>query len=78
MATRERPEPRRYSPENSRRYTPEARRAPEGTKRVYITGSQAPGGRGGAGIGANGRPMTGQDRATGCNSYGAIMSGVCP
>jgi uncharacterized caspase-like protein len=76
VAARERPEPRRYSPEDSRRYYPEARRAPEGTKRVYITGSQ--GGRSGPGIGANGRPMTGQDRAVGCNSYGAIMSGVCP
>lgn len=76
VAARERPEPRRYSPEDSRRYYPEARRAPEGTKRVYITGSQ--GGRGGAGIGANGQPLTGQDRATGCHSYGAIMSGVCP
>ena len=53
----------------------EARRVPETTKRVYITGSQAPGG---AGVGASGRPLTGQDRATGCNSYGAIMSGVCP
>ena len=74
---RERPEPRRYSPEDSRRYYPEARRAPEGTKRVYITGSQA-GGTGRAGIGANGQPLTGQDRATGCHSYGAIMSGVCP
>ncbi len=67
VAARERPEPRRYSAE--------PRRVPEGTKRVYITGSQAPGG---AGIGASGRPLTGQDRATGCNSYGAIMSGVCP
>jgi uncharacterized caspase-like protein len=76
VAARERPEPRRYSPEDSRRYYPEARRAPEGTKRVYITGSQ--GGRGGAGIGAIGQPLTGQDRATGCHSYGAIMSGVCP
>jgi hypothetical protein len=66
VATRDRPEPRRAS---------EARRVPEATKRVYITGSQAPGG---AGIGANGRPLTGQDRATGCHSYGAIMSGVCP
>jgi uncharacterized caspase-like protein len=75
VAARERPEPRRYSDE-PRRYYPEARRAPEGTKRVYITGSQ--GGTGGAGIGANGRPLTGQDRATGCHSYGAIMSGVCP
>jgi uncharacterized caspase-like protein len=68
VAARERPEPRRNSPE--------AGRAPEATKRVYITGSQ--GGTGGAGVGANGRPMTGQDRATGCHSFGAIMSGVCP
>jgi uncharacterized caspase-like protein len=75
VATRERPEPRRYSPEEPRRYYPEARRAPEGTKRVYITGSRGPTG---AGIGANGQPLTGQDRATGCHSYGAIMSGVCP
>jgi uncharacterized caspase-like protein len=66
VATRDRPEPRR---------APEARRIPEATKRVYVTGSQAPGG---AGIGSNGRPLTGQDRATGCHSYGAIMSGVCP
>jgi uncharacterized caspase-like protein len=75
VATRERPESRR-APEEARRYYPEARRAPEGTKRVYITGAQ--GGRSGAGIGANGQPLTGQDRATGCHSYGAIMSGVCP
>ena len=75
VAARERPEPRR-STDEPRRYTPEARRAPEGTKRVYITGAQ--GGRGGAGIGANGQPLTGQDRATGCHSFGAIMSGVCP
>jgi len=75
VAARERPEPRRYSDE-PRRYSPEARRAPEGTKRVYITGAQ--GGRGGAGVGASGQPLTGQDRATGCHSYGAIMSGVCP
>ena len=46
------------------------------TKRVYVTGSQAR--TGGAGIGANGQPLTGQERATGCHSYGAIMSGVCP
>jgi Caspase domain len=66
VATRERPESRRIH---------EARPVPQATKRVYITGSQAPSG---AGIGANGRPLTGQDRATGCHSYGAIMSGVCP
>jgi uncharacterized caspase-like protein len=67
VATRDRPE--------SRRAPEEARRVPQSTKRVYITGSQTPTG---PGIGANGRPLTGQDRATGCHSYGAIMSGVCP
>ena len=76
VAARERPEPRRSYRDEPRQYYPEARRAPEGTKRVYITGAQ--GGRGGAGIGASGQPLTGQDRATGCHSYGAIMSGVCP
>jgi uncharacterized caspase-like protein len=66
MATRDRPESRR---------APEARRVPESTKRVYITRSQTPGG---AGIGSNGRPLTGQERQVGCHSFGAIMSGVCP
>jgi uncharacterized caspase-like protein len=66
VATRDRPESRRI---------PEARRAPEATKRVYITRSQTPTG---AGIGSTGRPLTGHERAVGCNSYGAIMSGVCP
>ena len=32
----------------------------------------------GAGYSQTGRPLTGQERATGCHSYGAIMSGVCP
>lgn len=76
VAARERPEPRRSYRDEPRQYSPEARRAPEGTKRVYITGAQR--GRGGAGVGASGQPLTGQDRATGCHSYGAIMSGVCP
>jgi uncharacterized caspase-like protein len=66
VATRDRPESRR---------APEARRVPEATKRVYITRSQTPGG---AGVGSSGRPLTGQERATGCHSFGAIMSGVCP
>lgn len=76
VAARERPEPRRSYRDEPRQYSPEARRAPEGTKRVYITGAQR--GRGGAGVGASGQPLTGQDRATSCHSYGAIMSGVCP
>ena len=66
VATRDRPESRRI---------PEARQVPAATKRVYITRSQTPTG---AGIGSRGQPLTGQDRATGCHSYGAIMSGVCP
>jgi uncharacterized caspase-like protein len=67
VAARERPESRR---------APEARRVPESTKRVYITGSQGP--TGGAGVSSSGRALTGQERATGCHSFGAIMSGVCP
>jgi len=72
VAARERPEPRR---------APEARQVQESTKRVYITRSQTPGGAGvsgGAGMSSSGRPLTGQERATGCHSFGAIMSGVCP
>jgi uncharacterized caspase-like protein len=66
VATRDRPETRR---------APEARRVPESTKRVVVTRSQTPGG---AGVSSSGRPLTGQERATGCHSFGAIMSGVCP
>ena len=57
VATRDRPEPRR---------APEARRVPAATKRVYITGSQAP--TAAQALGRAGRPLTGQDRATGCHS----------
>ncbi|QHO73346.1 caspase (peptidase) [Bradyrhizobium sp. CCBAU 051011] len=64
VARRDRPEPR---------LAPEARRVPEATKRVVITRSQT-----GAGMSSSGRPLTGQERATGCHSFGAIMSGVCP
>ena len=68
-----RPVARRGKPESRR--VPEARQVPQATKRDYVTRSQTPSG---AGIGANGRPLTGQERATGCHSFGAIMSGVCP
>jgi uncharacterized caspase-like protein len=66
VATRDRPESRR---------APEARRVPETTKRVVVTRSQTPGG---AGVAPSGKVLTGQERATGCHSFGAIMSGVCP
>lgn len=65
VASRDRQEPRR---------APEARQARE-PKQVIVTGrnpNTIPG------MSAQGRPLTGQERATGCNSYGAIMSGVCP
>jgi hypothetical protein len=56
---------------------PRARRAPEenyasAPRRDTARRSQ------GAGYSQQGRPLTGQERAVGCHSYGAIMSGVCP
>ena len=66
VATRDRPESRRV---------PEARQVPQATKRVTITRSQTPTG---PGLGSKGQPLTGHERAVGCNSYQAIMSGVCP
>ena len=65
VATRERPESRRVY---------EARPAQE-PRQVIVRRSQAPRG---AGISSSGQPLTGQERATGCHSFGAIMSGVCP
>jgi len=29
-------------------------------------------------LGSKGQPLTGREREQGCNSYQAIMSGVCP
>ena len=66
VATRDRPESRRV---------PEARQVPEATKQVIVRRSQTPTG---PGLGSKGQPLTGQERAVGCNSYQAIMSGVCP
>lgn len=66
VAKRDRQEPR---------YVPEARQAPQSTKRVYITRSQGPTG---AGISSTGQPLTGDQRQWGCNSREAIMSGKCP
>lgn len=65
VATRERPESRRVY---------EARPAQE-PRQVIVRRSQTPSG---AGVSSSGRPLTGQERATGCHSFGAIMSGVCP
>jgi uncharacterized caspase-like protein len=65
VARRDRPEARRV---------PEARQVPE-PKQVIVRRSQTPTG---PGLSSTGRPLTGQERALGCNSYQAIMSGVCP
>ncbi|WP_334516895.1 caspase family protein [Bradyrhizobium sp. AZCC 1693] len=65
VATRDRPEARRV---------PEARQAPE-PRQVIVRRSQTPTG---PGLGSKGQPLTGLERAQGCNGYQAIMSGVCP
>jgi hypothetical protein len=84
VATREKPEPRERA---------EPRRATTGQTpalgqsqalgqgaygRQAPYGQQATGRSNGAGYGQRGQVLTGQERQTGCNGYGAIMSGVCP
>ena len=63
VAKRDRSEPRQ---------APEARVIPQAKQ--AIAGRQAPA----AAQGSKGRPLTGVEREKGCNSYTAIMSGVCP
>ncbi|WP_082650029.1 caspase family protein [Bradyrhizobium lablabi] len=65
VASRDRPEPRR---------APEARQGRE-PRQVIVTRSNNPNA---AGMSQQGRPLTGLERQQGCNSYQAIMSGVCP
>jgi hypothetical protein len=64
VTKRDRPEPRQV---------PEARQAPAEKQAVVgRSRSRDPS------VGANGRPLTGLERAQGCNGYQSIMSGVCP
>ncbi|WP_083519667.1 caspase family protein [Bradyrhizobium jicamae] len=65
VASRDRPEPRR---------APEARQGRE-PRQVIVTRSNNPNA---PGMSQQGRPLTGLERQQGCNSYQAIMSGVCP
>jgi hypothetical protein len=65
VAARDRPEARQ---------APEPRQAPQ-ARQAVVGRSQAPGG---PGMSSTGQPLTGQERALGCNSYQAIMSGKCP
>ena len=88
-ARRDRPDARRDRPEaryddeprrtrepryRERGYDAESRYASE-PRRDNVRRSQGPTG---AGRSQNGGLLTGQERATGCNGYGAIMSGNCP
>jgi uncharacterized caspase-like protein len=65
VAKRERPERKRAS---ETRQVPQAKQAIAGRSQTKT----------GAGLGSKGQPLTGIERERGCNSYGAIMSGVCP
>jgi caspase domain-containing protein len=74
VATREKPQSRP---------APEARQSVQGAQGFQAPqGRQAFGGRAGpangAGLGQRGQVLTGAERQQGCNSYSAIMSGVCP
>ncbi len=73
-------EKRRGKQPVARRDGPERKRAPEA--RQVRQARQATAGRSqiqtGAGVGSKGQPLTGTERERGCNSYSAIMSGVCP
>lgn len=70
VAVRDRPEARQI-PEAKQ--GPEARQGPQA--RQAIVGRSQPSG---PGMSSSGQPLTGQERALGCNSYQAIMSGKCP
>jgi uncharacterized caspase-like protein len=65
VAKRERPERKRAS---ETRQVPQAKQAIAGRSQTQT----------GAGLGSKGQPLTGTERERGCNSYSAIMSGVCP
>ena len=67
-----RPVARRDRPD--RQWALEARQVPR-VKQAIAGRSQTPTG---AGLGSKGQPLTGTERERGCNSYSAIMSGVCP
>jgi len=65
VAKRDRPEPRQAS---------EARQVPQAKQAI----AGRPQTQNGAGLGSRGQPLSGIDRERGCNTYSAIMSGVCP
>jgi hypothetical protein len=68
VAKRDSPAPRQTQQAQQPGYAPEPRQSAAGRYQPS----------GGAGIGSHGQPLTGVERAQGCNGYGSIMSGVCP
>ncbi|MFO1110577.1 MAG: caspase family protein [Bradyrhizobium sp.] len=74
-------EKRREKKPVTTREQPAPRRAPAAAVAAPYAAPQASAGRyqgKDPSIGANGRPLTGQERQQGCSSFGAVMSGVCP
>jgi hypothetical protein len=72
-------EKRREKKPVARRDRPEARQAPQARQVLQAPeAKQTMARRSGPGYGQRGQLLTGSERAVGCNSYGAIMSGVCP
>jgi uncharacterized caspase-like protein len=67
--------------DDRREREPSVRERPE-PRRVIVRRSPEPTyarpSASGPGIGASGQPLTGLERAVGCNGYGSIMSGKCP
>jgi uncharacterized caspase-like protein len=67
--------------DDRREREPSVRERPE-PRRVIVRRSPEPGyarpSSSAPGIGASGQPLTGLERAVGCNGYGSIMSGKCP
>jgi uncharacterized caspase-like protein len=66
----------RYDRSERRYDRPRPRSVPE--ERYASEPRRDYGRRSGAGVGASGQHLTGQERALGCNGYGSIMSGKCP
>ena len=71
-------EKRRAKKPVARRDRPEARQAIARPSRPSLAPSSRPMAAGSPGTGQTGQPLTGTERAWGCNSNQAIMSGKCP
>jgi Caspase domain len=59
---------------SERKQASEKRQVPQARQAIAVRSHTQTG----AGLGSKGQPLSGTERERGCNSYGAIMSGVCP